>query len=222
MKDKDIEKKMKDLADIFGKKEELNPELAEYYHYTPSGIPIIQHPLVYSIFHSPEQNALVNKQLEYKKTAAAKALDANDWGRYIFLHERPCRLQAFQDIEHKLTDKEYWEELGQIWIDSENIWQNQKLWTDYLKSKRSDREYFMDEADREEFNRLPEELTIYRGYTKGKNENGYSYTLDKNKAEWFSSRFGGGKSVKTLKVKKKDCFAYLGGRSEKEIIYLGK
>jgi hypothetical protein len=213
---------MQNLQDIWGKKEELDPELQLYFSES-NGFPMIRHPLVYSIMHTPMQNAYVNAQLKQKQEACEKAIANKDWFRFINMHERPYRLQAFQECEYAMDDKQFWEELGSIWTDSENIWQNKSEWEDYLWSDRPDREYMMDENDREEFEKLPQTFTIYRGYTKGKNEDGFSYSLDKSKAEWFAARFGGSKKdVKTVVANKKDCLGYFNNRNEKEIIYLGK
>lgn len=217
--DPEQQKHIDDYMSIFNTKEELDPELQMYF--TNDGMPMIRHPLVYSIMHSDMMNAMVNKQFHQKKEQCEKAILNKDWPRFIYLHERPYRLQAFQECENDMDDKTYWEQLGDIWIDSENIWQNQDEWLDCLHSSRPDREYIMDDEDREEFNKLPDTFTIYRGYDK-RNKNGFSYSLDKTKAQWFASRFGGAKTnLKTVEAKKSDCVGYFGRRGEKEIIYLG-
>ena len=103
---------------------ELNPELKPYY-IVQNGIPMIKHPLVFSIFHTDIQNYIINKQFEWKKKEVKEALRKGKWGSFIFLHERPYRLKAFASIAHKIKDsKVYWDILGDIWVDSENIWQN--------------------------------------------------------------------------------------------------
>jgi hypothetical protein len=82
----------------------------------------------------------------------------------------------------------------------------------------------MNSSENKFFDKLPNEITIYRGYHINKNEKGYSYTLDKNIAENFSLRFSDKDlyvpNIKEILVKKEDVFAYINGRKEKEIIYL--
>jgi hypothetical protein len=201
---------------------ELHPDLQEYF-LVQNGIPMIKHPLVYSIFHFDIQNYIINQQYEWKKKSLKEAVKKKNWGSYIFLHERPYRFEAFVSIAPQLErePKLYWELLGSIWVDSENIWQNQDRWKFLIETgPKKNREYFMSEEDRETFKNLPETLTVYRGYTPRKNKAGFSYTLSKDKAIWFANRFGKNGKVIERTVNKKDIFAYKNDRSEQEIIIL--
>lgn len=54
--------------------------------------------------------------------------------------------------------------------------------------KRIDKKIFMEE-DYEDWNNLPEEITIYRGTPKGCNIKALSWTLDENRAIWFYKRY---------------------------------
>lgn len=208
------------LRDYF-KEEPLNPELEKYRIVTPSGIPMIKHPLVFSLFHSDVNNHHINMHYEYTKRGVVEALKKKEFSTFVFLHERPYRLEAFLEIMDSIHGKDYWSLLGEIWIDSENIWQNKSVWKDLLSSEEPHREFFMTESDRKIFKALPEKITIYRGYTPRQNKNGYSYTIDKQRAEWFAKRFSTKKGeVRERVVLKKDCIAYLGGKNEKEIITL--
>lgn len=200
---------------------ELNDELKPYLSVY-NGIPMIKHPLIFSIFHTDIQNYIINKQYEWKKSAVKEALKKKNWGSYVFLHERPYRLvPAFSSISQKLDSKTYWELLGEIWVDSENIWQNSDWWLYFLEDgPLENKEYFMSEEDREEFKRLPEKLTVYRGYVPRKNKKGFSYTLSKEKATWFANRFGRDGKVYERQIDKKDVFAYKNDRNEQEIIIL--
>lgn len=220
------------------KKEELVTELKSFVTSGPLGL-ALYHKLIHEPIYHEEMNSYYNQMFAQKKISIEKALKEENWSLYVWLHERPYRLEAFIEcvpriFELSMTVEEkrekykiYWELLGDIWTDSENIWQFQKYWKHLLGNNedldrfRPNKEYFMSEADRQVFKNLPEELTIYRGYHPGKNRNGFSYSLDKKKAEWFATRFNkrGGK-VLTLKVKKSDVFAYTNARNEKEIIYI--
>jgi hypothetical protein len=210
------------------KKEQLHPELKMFVTKIGKGFPAIQHPLLYDLFYSEQMNGLINYRYQAKKDAIQKAIDEKDFISYIFLHERPYRINAFVFFTdtYKVRDKDYWEMLRDIWVDSENIWQNKNLFKKLLSSKRKSSEYFMNASENIFFDKLPEEFTIYRGYHENKNKNGFSYTLDKDKAEWFSLRFSDANryvpNIKEIVVKKKDVFAYIDSRDEKEIIYLKK
>ena len=87
----------------------------------------------------------------------------------------------------------------------------------------------MDEENIKEFDELDDELVVYRGvnlreidwYNSVKEYN-VSWSLDKEKAKWFSERFknyGFDKSILLEgKVKKSDVWYYENGRKEKEIV----
>jgi hypothetical protein len=165
-------------------------------------------------------NALINMQYKQKKELESKYLKTKNYSSYVWLHERPYRIQAFLNVREKLKDKDYWETLGDIWRDSENIWQNKMLWLALLSADRKQKEYFMNDEDRRFLKLLPKEITIYRGYIKNKNKSGYSYTLNKEKAKWFANRFGKNGLIETRTINKSDVFAYTNQRGENEIIIL--
>jgi hypothetical protein len=210
---------MKDILNC--KPCDLHPELQARMFDGPMG-KRISHPFVQEIFYAPEMNALYNKQFEAKSHAATVALAAKDYAKFIVFHEKPYRLDAFSIVQSDMSDAMYWDTLSDLWIESENIWQNLRAWKGYLRSERSHREQFMSAEDRRVFASLPVVLDIYRGH-QGRNTKGISYTLSKEKAEWFANRFKSSKAagqVKHRRVAKRDCFAYLGGRGEQEIIIL--
>ena len=76
----------------------------------------------------------------------------------------------------------------------------------------------------------PEKVGIYRGMTKielKSGEFGISWTLDKEKAEFFAYTYVRNtstnllpKTVHKIIVDKKDIIAYFNGRKEQEIIYI--
>lgn len=179
---------------------------------------MLRHPLLYSVPYSPSQNALINKRYELICKRLDKAKREKDYESYVFIYERPYRLNAFIEIESYLDDKEYWKLLSSLWVDSENIWQNIKTWKKLLKKKQVTKNFFMSEEDKSKFDKLPDLLTVYRGYRR--NKDGLSYTLDKEKAIWFSKRFHKEGNVLEVTIPKSKIFAYTNSRSEQEIIIL--
>jgi hypothetical protein len=205
---------------LLNKKEPLHEDLLPYYE-DGGAFPMLRHPLIMSVPHSNGMNAFLNEQYKHKKEHAENLLKKKQYESYIYLHERPYRLQTFKKVEKHLDDMKYWGVLAEIWRDSENIWQNKSEWKSLLNSKRKYRDEFMSEEDRHYFDKMPEVVTVYRGYTEGKNEKGFSYTTDKSKAEWFSKRnFAKEGKVLTRKVNKSDIFAYTNERGENEVIIL--
>lgn len=208
------------LTELFEKEEELSEELKPYLEEVGKLGLCIRHPLVYSIPHFQKTNAYCNAQLRQKKRAIKEAKAEKNWSQVIWLHERPYRLEAFVSIREQLTDREYWELLSSIWVDSENIGKNLLLWKRMLGSQRSGKEYFMDDEEKLALAALPEKVEVFRGYQPGKNYNGLSYTLSKERAEWFAKRFAKDGKVRTRVVKKSAVFAFLSVRGEQEVILL--
>lgn len=180
----------------------------------------IQHPLVIGdIGMMP--NSYYNNQLMRKKERLKEFENNKEFESYLFLIEKPFRVTFFSDLvkqnKIKKLSKKYWKILSSLWTGSENIFQNKDLWDDLLKDKTNSH-YFMSKKDLKFFNSLENEFIVYRGYSQW--ENGYSYTLDKERAIWFANRFGKNGNVKERLVKKEDVFAYTNSRNEKEIIIL--
>ena len=211
---------MNEYAKLLNKKEDLHKDLAEYVEQG-SMFPMLRHPLIFCVPYSEQMNAITNKRYEEKKKKSKEFLDEGLFTAYVWLHERPYRIHAFLEVKDSLSDIDYWETLSNIWTDSENIHQNQSTWKELLESDRKESHRFMSDEDREFFNSLPEEFTVYRGCIEDLNEDGFSYTTEKHQAEWFSKRFSktGGKVIERT-IKKEDVFAYTNSRGENEIIII--
>jgi hypothetical protein len=209
------------LGDILNRKEELCEELKPYFENNGK-FDLIRHPLVYSVPHNEVQNALVNKQYEVKSKEADKLLNNKEYASYIFLHEKPFRMNAFIEVKDKLSDEQYWSMALSVWTNSENIWQNKKTWKELLTDKKriATKTLFMSYDDLKEFNDLPKEFTVYRGYHEGINEVGYSYTLDEETAKRFTKGHKKIGKVLSRVVSKDKIFAYTNDRNESEIIII--
>lgn len=78
---------------------------------------------------------------------------------------------------------------------------------------------WLDLTNKDGFNSLPDEFTIYRGVGRKSKRTGISWTRNKEIAEWFMNRWedeGGYMLMAT--VKKENCLAYINARDEEEII----
>jgi hypothetical protein len=194
--------------------EELDEELAAWVEPGPLGN-FLNHPLVQDLMVDA-MPGLANMRLRDKRKRLAAAGAKEDWNSYVFLHERPYRFQALEEVLAEYPVKDPGKLVASVWIDSENIHQNYDGWGEIL----SDYGMAMESDDRKTLSELPEELTVYRGCTKA-GEDGYSWTLDKEKAEWFAKRFArSGAQLLETKIPKDSVVAYLGGRGESEIVIL--
>lgn len=207
------------IVELLNRQEPLCGELSACLQMGRMGCQGIYHPLVHEPLYSPALNAMYNAQLSHKKLAVERAKDSENWSQFVFLHERPYRLDAFDEIHVIMPPADYWELLSSVWIDSENIWQQQSSWLLFLTNRIGSSSRFMSKEERAYLKSLPDEFPIYRGCSYF-NEEGISWTLNPEKAEWFAKRFAkpGGKVIKKV-VKRKDCFAYLSRRNEDEIVY---
>ena len=208
------------FLDKFGEYEDLDPELAAYLDDSDDFVSI-RHPLVYSIVHFDALNARLNAQLRAKQEAVVQALAEEQWHHYVFLHERPWRVHAFDDIAALMDDADYWQLLGVIWIDSENIRQNPTEWHNLLRVDRPGREAIMRDDELEALAALPDTITVYQGHT-GARDDGWSWTTERHVAEWFATRFasmeGDKPMLTTGTVDKADVVAYFTRRNEFEIL----
>lgn len=218
----------KSHEELWDKKEKLHKDLRPYLSGST-----IHHPLHVSIFHHESQNALVNQLYRYKLENLEHCKSIQDWTNYAFIHERPYRLESLVNAEmegHVEDFKEWWKALARVWVDSENIWQNHDDWEYIFGMAEEDKnsKHFMTPDERKAFKALPEEFEVYRGYhvhksavtnEKYNNQKGFSWTLSREKAEWFAKRFQRNEGrVDVMKVNKSEVFAYMGSRNEEEVI----
>lgn len=211
---------MESISEIFNRQENLVEELQPYLQNIGS-FKALRHPLVYSVPHSEHMNAFVNEQYSQKVLQINECVDSENYTKYVFLHERPYRLHAFLNISLYLTDKQYWTLLRDIWVDSENIWQNKQSWKNLLLSPRKNKSEFMNKEERKYLKSLPSNITVFRGYDEKKGDpEGFSYSLNPDIAKKFASRFSKNPVIKTRDLKKSEIFAYLQTRNEEEIIVI--
>ena len=201
--------------------EELDPALEACLFMHDDGWVSLKHPLVYSIMHNPMFNRMVNVQFKHKKKALAQAELDGDWATYIWLHERPYRSGALAAIADRLDGPTYWELLASVWIDSENIVQMRDQWDELLADTREGREFMMSDDERAALAALPELITVYQGHTDERDD-GWSWTTDRDIAEWFAGRFAnleGGEPRMTIgNVARRSVVAYLLRRNEYEVL----
>lgn len=201
----------------------LNEELQRYVTPLGSGLHALQHPLVYSAPYFEAENGFLNaKFLEVSKRVRQSVLD-NDFFTYIGLHQRPYQLQALLEVADHMSDGDFWTAVKDVWIDSENIWQNTDEWRKLWNSGRDERnEFVMSPEENAALAGLPQRFPVYRGFSHSDSRLGMSWTLDLDKATWFARRYSGpgcSPAVVTVTLFKKDVLAYFIERGELEIVF---
>lgn len=210
-----------DLAELLGRQEELDPELACCETQSAIG-PVIKHPLLFAVPYAPVMNAMINEAFRAKKAAVAEAKNTGRWDHYLWLHERPYRVHAFARIAAQLNDRTYWEQLGRLWTDSENIFEAEALWLRLLTdpARAANRGLMMTSEERAHLAALPDRITVYRGYSQPGRGNGMSWSLSRDVARRFAFRFTVDTrgQIARREVDRAEVIAYFGGRGEQEIV----
>jgi len=196
--------------------EPLHPDLVPYFEADGALGAQVRHPLVYQV--PLWSNGSANAYYLQKKKDLETALAEKNYSRVVYLHERPYRLQAFIQIAHHLSDEKYWSLLASVWTDTENAWQNLDEWKELFNSSRPKRHRLMDRDEVLAYDSLPDTVKVYRGCQKGINEDGISWTLKRDKAEWFATRFSKDGLVLEKEIQKKDIIAVFTNRNEYEVI----
>ncbi|MDA8753836.1 hypothetical protein N9N24_05000, partial [Candidatus Marinimicrobia bacterium] len=83
----------------------------------------------------------------------------------------------------------------------------------------------MDEEEQKVYDELPDMVKVYRGVglkddeeLETDDELGISWSISKEKGEWFSNRFWNNGYLIEGEVKKEHIYGYLNGRQEQEVI----
>lgn len=211
-------------SELLEKQEELHSDLKHYVYTEGKTFPLLSHPLMTICPYWERMNADINASYEQKLKDLKKCKENFNWWRYMFIYERPYRLQAFMDIADQLIDQDYWEIAGWLWQDTENQWQNLSEWQEVLTSDRALSQFFMTPDERAYFQSLPDEFEIYRGCFEGINEDGLSWTFNKGIAEMFCGHKHFKRNddwqplILSQTVRTKDIFAIKLGRKESEVI----
>lgn len=233
----DIFEEMKQRALRGEPPEELDPELAKYVEESVTFGQCIKHPLYYHMIYAPEFASLCNAQFRAKREHVRRLLDERDLGSVIWFYERPYRLRTFLHLDDTawnrqggigFTPKLYWETLGSLWVDTENMWQDYELWHKALHDERRCRWAIMDKDERDALKRMRKAkgpLLIYRGFAHDGPDRGFSWTLSKTRARWFAERYAGvdGRTYPTLVTAMVDAdrvVAHFASRGEDEIVVL--
>jgi len=181
--------------------------------------PIIRHPLVISLYDGESMDEHLNALLKWKNEQVQKAFAERGWRQFIWLHERPYRWDALALLVNALTDRQWFELMGMVWVDSENLWQVQVRW--FLRQKHGWARKWLGDADgATAVKALHPQMTVYRGCSKG-NAIGWSWTLDHQKAEWFAKRFAFNGEEPTVlhgKIQRERIIAGIWSRGESEVI----
>ena len=172
-------------------------------------LPIIHHP-----FYDPYTNE--EEIPKYKELFTKKIMNADNYISICVLTNKPFRPRLFARTHEYLSIEDFSHALAYIWKSVEFPNRSEDITTFRFMHhfKAADKTILMDEDELKIFNELPDEFTVYRGYNSYGRLEALSWTLDKERAEWFAGRFGGETAVVEAKIKKEYVFAYFSNESE--------
>lgn len=206
-----------------GEPPELHPDLKPHVQEM-EGWSVLKHPILFDIPHSPMTAGLCNVRYVKKKAALEKSEAEGDWDQCIWFHERPYRIEAFAGYAEKMTDSDYWELLGAILTDTENMHQFADNWRQLIESERPGRELMMNDGERQVLAELPDVVKVHRGTNADDGMGcGLSWSLSYTKAKWFAHRdvsreMGLTPRLLIGNIKREKIIAYFDARGEEEVV----
>jgi hypothetical protein len=196
----------------------VEPLLPELQEYLQDGR--VRHPLLYEDA-DPDDASRLNQRFLEKQRDAYHAFEQKDWSTYVWLHERAYRLEALLECrEQSLYGSEFWALAGEVWQDSENIYQYIDIWREIWGNPSRGLKQCMNNAERRALRKLPDKVEVWRGIRHDDPDSisGLSWTRDRDKAIWFAQRFKGTPLLVEGVVKKTDVLAVFLGKQESEIV----
>jgi hypothetical protein len=203
----------------------LDPDLSDCAFHGPGGV-AIDHPLIrVNSLVCAEHVSHVNHLYRQNIARREKALEEKNWRTYISIHKRPHQVQALVDIGRQIeADCDYWGLVGRAWADTENAWESREEWRELLTADRPCQDAIMEPAEQEARDRLPDPVTVFRGFLDDGGEQGFAWTKDQEIATWFALRFAdfgpGIPRVAEGRISRAAVLAYIESREESEILAL--
>jgi hypothetical protein len=201
--------------------ETLDCELLPFLGESSFGA-VLKAPLVFRVPYLPQLAATANREYRQKRQAVARAESDGNWQKVLWLHEKPYRMSVFLRVRERMSDRDYWQTLASLWLETENLHEDQHEWVVALTADRACRsQSLMDETERAILAGLDEEVSVYRGFRLRGRHLAPSWTLDAARAQWFAGRAidpGTDGYLATVTIPKAIVIAYFSGRNEQEIV----
>lgn len=138
---------------------------------------------------------------------------------FFLMLNKAYRFTFLGHIQRYLSDEDLGACLRFIWVDSEYTNSGSVFTKKQLLSlfRRSSKSTLMDEEELQVFQDLPERITVYRGTTSvnSKDLKVFSWTLSRERAEWYSRRFEDTvQKVFQAEIPKEGALTYFSGDEE--------
>ena len=221
-------RKQTDLDEI--KRTAINLLHTDIYE-TPYSPMIVKHPFADTgLTALPDGNGgitMINlmeedAQNRWRQTMAQSINKANSAYEIYMMTNKPYSLTFLKYTSPYLSKADFSKILADAWIRSENPNCDTNVSKSKLISmfKQADPHELMLEDELRQYEELDDTVTVYRGVTShnAKNIKALSWTLDREKAEWFAHRFNEDGTVYEAEIDKQHILALFNGRNESEVI----
>lgn len=110
----------------------------------------------------------------------------------LMMTHKSLMIQFISEFGNVITKEQLGEALRKAWVHSEfpNVYATKYDFEYKEYFRKLEKELFMSKEEVEKFKNLPDKITCYRGVYHPQFRDGMSFTLDKDKAQWFANRFG--------------------------------
>ena len=200
-------------------------------HTTPYSPMVVQHPFASSGFAATTKDGVMQllditeseENLQAWQSFMRKQINAADNAYEIYMMtNKPYGLTFLKYTSPYLSKADFSKILADAWIRSENPNCDTNVSKSKLISmfKQADPHELMLEDELRQYEELDDTVTVYRGVTShnAKNIKALSWTLDREKAEWFAHRFNEDGTVYEAEIDKQHILALFNGRNESEVI----
>lgn len=214
---------VKQLAHAFLMMEPVETEFSPIvvkHPFTDSGVVGIRKPdgglSIGNIMENPDD-------LASWRTEIGSMIDHTDSAMHVaYLVTKSYSLGFLKFAEPHLARDAFAEILAYMWANTEEPNNDPNLTKAKLLSmfKAADPAALMDEDELLEFRTLDDVVTVYRGVTSynARNVKALSWTLDREKADWFAHRYGEEGTVYEAQISRQHIYAVFSSRNESEVI----
>lgn len=183
--------------------------------------PFIEEGVSFDLKTGEVVNLIEDKEaLKKEKALRLKRMKNMSSLQIAFCVSKQYRMLYLSLVFPYLSRKERSEIMHEVWISVENINNNVNVsQMETLKMLRKcNQKYLMGQENYEVYENLPDTFVVYRGLQENAQEDGLSWTLSKDVAEWFASRFENDGEIIEKVIHKSEVIAYFNDRDEEEIV----
>jgi hypothetical protein len=138
--------------------------------------------------------------------------DKGDWIRNILCVLRSCQIEAFAEVQHRLSDEVYWKLLRHITVHSHNHYAYLHLYRYLMKAPRAGaHEHFMQPSAFRFWQILSNKLLLFRGHGSN-NKEGLYYSTNPVTSFCYMLQHNQG-TISNFWAAKTDCFLIGTGRN---------